>query len=56
MDNRADLKEFWAVRGSVSIHLCNRYAFNVQLLNSHYKPGIIVGTGIIIVNKTDKNC
>lgn len=39
-------------RGVVSIRLGGGHAFNAELLRSCHKPGIILGTGVAVVNKT----
>ena len=41
--------------GVVSIRLGGCYVFNAELLHSCHKPGVILGTGVAVVNKTDKD-
>lgn len=47
--------EVKGARGVVSIRLGSCYVFNAELLHSCHKPGIILGTGVAVVNKTDKD-
>ena len=42
-------------QGVISIHLGGCYAFNTELLHSCHKPGIVLGAGVAVVNKTDKD-
>lgn len=52
MGSRADLKGFGEV---VSVHVCSYYAFYVELLSSHYKLGVVLGSGTAAVKKTDRS-
>lgn len=49
--SRADFKGLQEV---FSVHVCNYYAFFVELLSSH-KLSIVLGSGMEAVNKMDKS-